>query len=56
MPRGRPAKPIKRNEVMLIVKKEIEKALKQLEVKVMLLGTKRKGRPIGSKLNCKEKK
>ncbi len=50
MPRGRPSIPIKKKDVVLIVKKEIEKALKQLDVKVELIGTKRKGRPLGSKL------
>jgi len=50
MPSGRPSIPIKKKDVVLIVKKEIEKALKQLDVKVELIGTKRKGRPLGSKL------
>lgn len=50
MPSGRPSIPIKRKDVVLIVKKEIEKALKQLDVKVELIGTKRRGRPLGSKL------
>lgn len=48
MPRGRPVTPIKRKDVMLIVKKEIEKAMSRLEVKTVLLGTKQTGRPMGS--------
>jgi len=50
MPRGRPVTPVTKKEILLLVKKEIEKALGQLEVKATLLGAKRKGRPIGSKL------
>lgn len=50
MPRGRPVKPVTKKEVQLIVRTEIEKALLQLEVKVALLGAKKKGRPYGSKM------
>jgi hypothetical protein len=53
MPRGRPTKPVTKKEVQLIVKKEIEKALSQLEVKATLTGTKKKGRPLGSKMKKK---
>lgn len=49
MPRGRPPKLITKKDVQLIVKSEISKALAQLEIKTTLLGTKRKGRPIGFK-------
>lgn len=50
MARGRPAKPVTKKDVQLIVKKEIDKALSQLDVKSTLIGTKRKGRPIGFRL------
>lgn len=53
MPRGRPITPITKQAVRTIVKSEIEKALSQLNVKVMLTGTKRKGRPVGTKLKKK---
>jgi len=56
MPRGRPAKLITKKQVQLIVKTEIEKALSQLEVKTTLIGTKRKGRPIGFKLKKKTRR
>lgn len=56
MPRGRPTTPITRKEILLMIKKEIEKAFEQLEVKAVLLGTKRKGRPIGSKVTKGKKK
>lgn len=51
MPRGRPVKHLKKRDVISIVKKEIEKAMSRLEVKVVLSGTKRAGRPTGSKLS-----
>lgn len=53
MPRGRPPKPVTKKEVQLLIKREIEKSLSQLEVKATLLGTKRKGRPLGLKLKKK---
>ncbi len=51
MPRGRPVTHLKKRDVMLIVKKEIEKAMNRLEVKVVLLGTKQAGRPMVVKSN-----
>ena len=56
MRRGRPVTPLSRKDVQLIVKTEIEKALSHLEVKSILTGTKRKGRPIGFKLKGKKSK
>lgn len=53
MPRGRPITPITKQDVRTIVKSEIEKALSQLNVKASLTGTKKKGRPSGSKLKKK---
>lgn len=50
MPRGRPAKILKERDIQLIVKQEVTKALSSLVVKSTLIGAKRKGRPIGSKL------
>lgn len=55
MRRGRPVTPLSKKDVQLIVKKEIEKALSQLDVKAVLIGTKKKGRPIGSKLKKRER-
>jgi hypothetical protein len=54
MPRGRPPKPVTKKEVQLIVKREIENALSQLDVKTVLVGTKKKGRPLGSKIKGKK--
>lgn len=56
MRRGRPVTPLSKKDVQLIVKAEIEKALSQLDVKASLLGTKKKGRPIGSRLKVKKRK
>lgn len=53
MRRGRPIKPLSKKEVQLIVRTEIEKALSQLNVKASLVGTKRKGRPIGARAKKK---
>lgn len=55
MPAGRPVKPLSKKEVQMIVKKEVEKSLSQLSVKTILIGTKRKGRPIGSGMKRKKK-
>jgi hypothetical protein len=53
MPRGRPVTPLSKKDVRIIVKSEIKKALSQLNVKAILIGTKRKGRPFGSKAKKK---
>ena len=55
MRRGRPVTPLSKKDVQLIVRSEIEKALSQLNVKTTLVGTKRKGRPIGTKLKKKRR-
>jgi len=39
---------MKKKDVLLIVKKELEKAMSRLEVKTVLLGTKQTGRPMGA--------
>jgi hypothetical protein len=48
MPRGRPLTHLSKRDVQLMIRKEIERALSQLEVRATLIGTKPKGRPIGT--------
>ena len=55
MRRGRPVTHLSKKDVQLIVRTEIEKALSQLNVKASLVGTKRKGRPIGSRQKNRKK-